>query len=56
MKHKEFTDNGITGDSYIKLLKWDLLLQKPPHHADYCVELCSCVLAIGDHFDKGQGG
>lgn len=43
-------------DSYFKLLQRDFLLQKPPHHAHHSVELWSCVLTIGDHFDEGQRG
>lgn len=42
--------------TYFKLLQGDLLLQEPPYHADHSVELCSCVLAIRDHFDEGQRG
>lgn len=41
-------------DSYFELLQRDFLLQEAPHHADHCVELWSCVLAIRDHFDEGQ--
>lgn len=55
MYWKETNWEGIV-DSYIKLLQRDLLLQKPPHHADHHVELGSRVLAIGDYFDEGQRG